>query len=140
MKVGSANTPPNAEKKINKKPRIAVDSAFKKTRSGLKIYVEHFGEGKALQKGDKVKVHYEGWLAEDYTMFDSSRKKRKPYEFVLGENQVIPGWEEAMSGVKEGSKIQLIVPPELAYGQQGFDNIKIPPNATLIFQVEILRA
>lgn len=128
-----------AQKPANKKPQLALDVAFKKSRSGLQVYVEKYGSGTKVEKGDKVSVHYEGWLAEDYTMFDSSRKKRRPFEFTLGEGQVIAGWEEALEGARAGSVLQLKIPSNLAYGASGFSGAGIPPNADLIFKVQVIK-
>lgn len=140
MKIGSSlSSTPGEAKKVNKKPQLALDSAFKNKRSGLKLYIEKPGKGDKIEKGSKVIVHYDGWLAEDYTLFDSSRKKRRPFEFNFGEGNVIQGWEEGLEGLRAGTKLQLKIPANLAYGAQGVPSLKIPPNAELIFKVEILK-
>lgn len=140
MQVGKAGSSANPDaKKVHKKPQLAVDSAFKKSRSGLSMYTEKYGSGKKAEKGDKIIVHYEGWLAKDYKLFDSSREKRKPFEFVLGEGQVIAGWEEAIEGVRAGSKLQLKIPAKIAYGALGNPGAGIPANADLIFKVQVVR-
>jgi FKBP-type peptidyl-prolyl cis-trans isomerase len=81
-------------------------------------------------------VHYTGWL-EDGSVFDSSIQRGQPFAFVLGEGKVIEGWDQALATMKVGGKRQLVIPPELGYGEQGAGNI-IPPNATLTFEVELL--
>lgn len=140
MKVSSSPLPTQEmKKKEYPKPRLALDAAFKKQRSGLEIYVEKYGKGEKIEKGKRISVHYEGFLADDYKMFDSSRKKRRPFEFEFGKGQVIAGWEEALSGVRSGSKLQLKIPASLAYGMQGVPSLDIPANSNLIFKVEVLR-
>ncbi|MBF0279264.1 MAG: FKBP-type peptidyl-prolyl cis-trans isomerase [SAR324 cluster bacterium] len=141
MQVGSATAGgQDPQKPVNVKPKLALDAAFKKSKSGLEFYVEKYGSGDKIEKGKKVTVHYEGWLAEDYTLFDSSRKKRRPFEFVLGQGQVIAGWEEALEGVRVGSVLQLKIPSNLGYGVSGHSGAKIPPNSDLIFKVQVMRA
>ena len=139
MKVGSSVPPSKAGGVKNKRPQLAIDQVFKTLRSGLKIYVERSGEGPKLEKGNQVKVHYDGWLAEDYSKFDSSRDKRRPFEFELGAGKVIRGWEEGLEGIRAGSKIQLIIPAKMAYGAAGVPSLGIPENADLIFKVEVLK-
>ncbi len=123
----------------NKKPQMALDIAFQTRRSGLKVYVERPGEGPKVKPGSRLKVHYEGWLSKDYSRFDSSRAKRRPFEFTHGKGEVIRGWDEALEGVRAGTKLQLIIPAKLAYGEKGIPNLGIPPNAELIFKVEVLK-
>ena len=139
MKIGSAVPPPKAEGVKNKRPQLAIDQVFKTLRSGLKIYVERSGDGPKVVKGSQVKVHYDGWLAEDYSKFDSSRDKRRPFKFELGAGKVIKGWEEGIEGLRAGSKIQLIIPAKLAYGKAGVPSMGIPEDAELIFKVEVLK-
>ncbi len=106
------------------------------TESGL-IYIEDKkGEGKQVEAGDTVKVHYEGKLL-DGTVFDSSENIGEPIEFVVGKGQVIRGWDEGILLMSVGGKGQLIIPSNLAYGQQGVQNV-IPPFSTLVFDVEIV--
>ncbi len=106
------------------------------TESGLKYYDLEVGDGPSPQEGQSVSVHYTGWL-EDGTKFDSSLDRGQPFSFVLGIGQVIPGWDEGVATMKVGGKRQLVIPPELAYGDRGAGGV-IPPNATLIFDVELM--
>ena len=96
------------------------------------------GTGDTAQKGDVVEVHYTGWLT-DKTKFDSSLDRKMPFSFKLGAKQVIKGWDEGVPGMKVGGKRKLIIPPELGYGARGAGDGLIPPNATLIFEVELLK-
>jgi FKBP-type peptidyl-prolyl cis-trans isomerase len=106
------------------------------TPSGLKYYELKVGGGKAAKAGDNVKVHYTGWLTSG-KKFDSSLDRNEPFEFKLGAGMVIKGWDEGVAGMKVGGKRQLRVPPNLGYGAQGAGGV-IPPNAELIFDVELL--
>ena len=94
------------------------------------------GTGPAPKRGDTVTVHYSGWLT-DGTKFDSSVDRDEPFSFVLGTGQVIQGWDQGVAGMRVGEKARLTIPPGLAYGEQGYPGA-IPPNATLIFEVELL--
>lgn len=95
------------------------------------------GEGQLAQKGKKITVHYTGWLA-DGTKFDSSLDRHQPLTITLGVGQVIKGWDEGFDGMKEGGKRKLTIPPEMGYGAHGAGGV-IPPYATLVFEVELLR-
>jgi FKBP-type peptidyl-prolyl cis-trans isomerase len=104
------------------------------TDSGLQYVILEEGSGDAPQPGDTVRVHYTGTL-EDGTQFDSSAG-RDPIEFALGTGRVIPGWDEGIALLKEGSKARFVIPPNLAYGDR--ENGAIPANSTLIFEVELV--
>jgi FKBP-type peptidyl-prolyl cis-trans isomerase len=107
------------------------------TPSGLKYIDIQEGDGATPQSGQNVTVHYTGTL-EDGTKFDSSRDRNRPFSFRLGAGQVIRGWDEGLSTMKVGGQRRLIIPPELGYGARGAGGV-IPPNATLVFDVELLR-
>jgi FKBP-type peptidyl-prolyl cis-trans isomerase FkpA len=107
-----------------------------KTDSGLQYWDIKLGLGPLAKAGDKVKVHYTGWFTTG-KKFDSSVDARQPYSFTLGKGEVIKGWDEGVTGMKVGGKRQLRIPPELAYGEKGFKTI-VPPNSTLIFDVQLL--
>jgi len=105
--------------------------------SGLR-YLQHIkGSGAKAIEGNTVKVHYSGYLI-DGTKFDSSHDRGQPFPFTLGENRVIKGWEEGVMGMTVGEKRTLIIPPELGYGSSGAGGV-IPPNATLMFEVELMK-
>jgi len=106
------------------------------TASGLTIEDTVLGEGRAAAAGRNITVHYAGWL-DDGTQFDSSKEKNDPFEFTLGNAEVMAGWEQGLPGMKVGGRRRLTVPPELAYGEAGAGDV-IPPNATLTFEVELL--
>ena len=104
--------------------------------SGLRI-IEHIkGQGKNPLPGQKVKVHYSGFL-QTGMKFDSSHDRGKPIDFVLGQGQVIKGWDEGIAQLKKGGKSTLIIPPDLGYGERGAGGV-IPPNSTLLFEVELV--
>ena len=126
------------KKKIDEEKKIIsnLTSDFNKTESGLYYKINKIGIGNEPSVGQTVSVHYKGMLL-DKTEFDSSFKRNKPIEFTLGIGQVIPGWDEGIMLLKKGSSATLIIPPELAYGSSGAGGV-IPPNATLIFEVELI--
>jgi FKBP-type peptidyl-prolyl cis-trans isomerase len=94
------------------------------------------GTGRAPLKGELVTVHYTGWLTTG-EKFDSSVDRREPFQFVLGAKQVIGGWDQGVATMVVGDKVKLTIPPELGYGRSGYPGV-IPPNATLVFEVELL--
>ena len=106
------------------------------TDSGLKIEDLTEGDGELAQAGHRVSVHYTGWL-QDGDKFDSSVDRNQPFDFTLGKGMVIRGWDEGVAGMKVGGKRRLTIPPQLGYGSQGAGGV-IPPNATLVFDVELL--
>ncbi len=117
--------------------KTMTDANAISTPSGLKYIDIKEGTGAQPQAGQTVSVHYTGTL-EDGTKFDSSRDRNQPFSFKLGAGQVIKGWDEGLSTMKVGGQRQLIIPPELGYGSRGAGGV-IPPNATLIFDVELLK-
>ncbi len=143
---GMGPIPPNSSIKVlielvsTKEATVAkmwdVDSTlFKTTATGLKYAIIKEGEGGLVGKDKQATVHYSGFLLDGFK-FDSSVERDEPFTFVVGVGQVIPGWDEGVQLMKKGSKARLIVPANLAYGDR--DLGKIPPNSTLIFDVEVL--
>ena len=106
------------------------------TPSGLGIEEIVAGEGDIAAAGQRVTVHYTGWLT-DGSKFDSNKDRNDPFEFWLGKGQVIRGWDEGVQGMKVGETRKLTIPPQLGYGARGAGGV-IPPNATLVFEVELL--
>ncbi len=117
-------------------PALGVNLAsMTKTPSGLEYQDKTVGTGAAAVAGKTVKVHYTGWLP-DGTKFDSSRDRNEPFDFPLGAGHVIAGWDEGVAGMKVGGRRLLVIPAALGYGSRGTG--PIPPNATLVFDVELL--
>ena len=106
------------------------------TTSGLQIEKLVEGNGAMPKAGEQVTVHYTGWLTNG-KKFDSSVDRGQPFVFTIGRGQVIGGWDQGVATMKVGDKVRLTIPPELGYGARGAGGV-IPPNATLIFEVELL--
>jgi FKBP-type peptidyl-prolyl cis-trans isomerase len=122
----------------NTKAPTKVTGDGVKTESGLQYWDIKVGTGEVAKDGDHVKVHYTGWLTTG-KKFDSSVDAHQPFDFTLGKGEVIKGWDEGVTGMKIGGKRQLRIPPDLAYGSTGTPGgDPIPPNATLIFDVQLL--
>lgn len=125
-----------AEKEKQKELLDKVAAGYDETNSGLRYKILQEANGKKAAKGDMVSVHYKGQLL-DGTVFDSSYKRKEPIDFTIGVGQVIPGWDEGIQLLKVGEKARLVIPSNLAYGESGAGGV-IPPNATLIFDVELM--
>ena len=121
----------------NTKAPTKVTGDGVKTESGLQYWDIVVGTGKVAKEGDGVRVHYTGWLTNG-KKFDSSVDGGRPFTFVLGNGEVIKGWDEGVAGMKVGGKRQLHIPPDLGYGENGTPDGTIPPNSTLIFEVQLL--
>jgi peptidyl-prolyl cis-trans isomerase A (cyclophilin A) len=130
------------EKRIAEQKRLAdealekVAAGFDKTESGLRYKIIQKGDGKKAEKGKKVSVHYKGAL-ENGQEFDSSYKRKQPIEFPLGQGHVIEGWDEGIALLQVGDKARFVIPSHLGYGSRGAGGV-IPPDATLIFDVELI--
>lgn len=118
------------------KPGGAMGEKVVTTPSGLKYMDLVVGTGPAAEAGKTVVVHYTGWLT-DGTKFDSSVDRGQPFSFPLGAGRVIKGWDEGVAGMAVGGKRKLMIPPQLGYGSRGAGSV-IPPNAELIFEVQLL--
>lgn len=116
---------------------IADSSKIVTTASGMKYYIVHLGEGNVPRPGQKIQAMYHGMLL-DKTVFDSSYDRKQPFDFTVGQGQVIKGWDEAFTTFPVGTKAVIILPPDIAYGNQSTG--KIPANSTLVFHVELLGA
>jgi len=123
-------------KKVAEAEMEKLAAGFNKTGSGLRYQILQEGTGSKAEKGKTVSVHYKGQLA-DGTVFDSSYKRNQPIDFALGVGQVISGWDEGIQLLKVGDKARFVIPGDLAYGSAGAGGV-IPPNATLIFDVELM--
>jgi FKBP-type peptidyl-prolyl cis-trans isomerase FkpA len=117
-------------------PVVLDQGSATTTASGLIIEELAVGSGTVAEAGNRVSVHYTGWLT-DGTKFDSSLDRNQPFEFRLGAGQVIRGWDEGVAGMQVGGKRKLTIPPQLGYGERGAGGV-IPPNAVLVFEVELL--
>ncbi len=126
-----------AEEKAKQKELLdSVAAGYEETKSGLRYQILQKGEGKQATKGAGVSVHYKGQLL-DGTVFDSSYKRKQPIDFNVGVGQVISGWDEGIQLLQVGDKARFVIPSNLAYGETGAGGV-IPPNATLIFDVELM--
>ena len=121
---------------MNQKPAATNQNSMTQTASGLRYEDVQEGTGETARKGHHVVVHYTGTL-ENGRKFDSSRDRGKPFEFALGTGTVIQGWDEGVAGMKVGGRRTLVIPSQLGYGVHGAGGV-IPPNATLVFDVELL--
>jgi FKBP-type peptidyl-prolyl cis-trans isomerase len=121
----------------NTKTQAKVTGDGVKTPSGLQYWDIRVGNGEIAKEGHRVRVHYTGWLTTG-KKFDSSVDAGTPFDFTLGNGEVIKGWDEGVAGMKVGGKRQLRIPPELAYGANGTPDGTIPANATLIFAVQLV--
>ena len=133
------NTVPSEEgntMKTASAPATVNAADYVTTTSGLKYYDFAVGDGAAPTAGQEVSVHYTGWLV-DGTKFDSSLDRGELFAFAIGRGQVIAGWDEGVMSMKVGGKRQLVIPPALGYGARGAGGV-IPPNATLVFEVELV--
>ena len=118
-------------------PELEVDlEAMTETEEGLFYETLQEGSGEVAERGDTVTVHYTGWLPSGET-FDSSRDRDEPFQFLLGAGRVIPGWDQGVEGMRVGERRRLVIPPDLGYGASGAGGV-IPPDATLVFEVELL--
>ncbi|MFM7884169.1 MAG: FKBP-type peptidyl-prolyl cis-trans isomerase, partial [Microcystis panniformis] len=134
--IAAETNPPAITQTISKEIiSMDLDQAVT-TDSGLKYIDIVEGTGETPQKGQKVTVHYTGTLT-DGKKFDSSKDRNQPFTFTIGVGQVIKGWDEGVASMKVGGQRTLIIPPELGYGARGAGGV-IPPNATLLFDVELL--
>jgi FKBP-type peptidyl-prolyl cis-trans isomerase len=126
--AGRADTNTDSPTKVDGKPKTTI--------SGAQYWDITVGTGATASPGKNVQVHYTGWLTSG-KKFDSSVDRGRPIAFPLGNGRVIKGWDEGIAGMKVGGKRQLRIPPDLAYGNRGFGTV-VPPNATLIFDVELI--
>jgi FKBP-type peptidyl-prolyl cis-trans isomerase len=133
--VAQSASKKSATSNTNAPTKVTGDGV--KSPSGLVYWDIRVGTGEAAKEGSHVRVHYTGWLTSG-KKFDSSVDAGKPFDFTIGNGEVIKGWEEGVAGMRLGGKRQLRIPPALGYGAEGTPGGPIPPNATLIFDVELL--
>lgn len=122
------------------KKKETKEKKWTKTDSGLVYRDVKEGTGPSIKPGETAVVHYTGWLWVDNAKgrsFDSSKKRGQPFDFVVGDGQVIKGWDEGVAGMKVGGTRELVIPPDLGYGARGVGGGLIPPNSTLFFEVEL---
>jgi len=133
----SESAPPEPNNDINTPDPVEVaDEDYTVTSTGLKIYDIKEGDGEeVVAPGDVISVHYFAWLSNG-NLVDSSYLREEPFVFQLGTGYVIAGWDEGIVGMRIGGERQLVVPPELAYGEQGSQIV--PPNSTMIFEIELV--
>jgi FKBP-type peptidyl-prolyl cis-trans isomerase len=131
--AGSAMQPQSRKEKV-------IEKVIKTDKGSFTLkYVDLVeGKGTEAKSGNPVEVHYTGWLVQG-KKFDSSVDRKQPFKFTVGAGMVIKGWDEGVAGMKEGGKRRLTIPPELAYGNKDVGGGLIPPNSTLIFEVELLK-
>jgi FKBP-type peptidyl-prolyl cis-trans isomerase FkpA len=128
---------------VSKEEGEADATGFITTNSGLKYRINEIGPGATIQNGNQAIMHYTGWLFDAAAMeqkgekFDSSVDRGQTFSFTLGEKQVIGGWDEGVLGMNVGEKRTLVIPPDLGYGSRGAGGV-IPPNATLLFDIELI--
>src|ERR1700740_1811147 len=134
--VAQSATKKSTSPTTNAPPKVTGDGV--RTPSGLVYWDIRVGTGAVAKEGSRVRVHYTGWLTNG-KKFDSSVDAGKPFDFRIGNGDVIKGWEEGVAGMKVGGKRQLRIPPNLAYGAKGYPGA-IPPNSTLVFDVELVDA
>ena len=118
-------------------PREVEEDEYTTTESGLQYHDFVIGDGQEADSTDRIKVHYAGWLSNE-RLTGSSYPTDLPITIHLASDAVIEGWTEGIPGMREGGERQLVVPPELGYGEAGFEQAGIPPNATLIYEIELL--
>ena len=133
--TATAKKAADARPNTNAPTKVTGDGV--KTPSGLTYWDIRVGTGEVAKEGSRVRVHYTGWLT-DGKKFDSSVDAGQPFDFRIGNGEVIKGWEEGVAGMRVGGKRQLRIPPGLGYGAEGTPGGPIPPNATLIFDVQLL--
>lgn len=133
--LAAQSTARKASVNTNAPTKVTGDGV--RTPSGLAYWDIRVGTGEVAKEGSRVRVHYTGWLTNG-KKFDSSVDANQPFEFRIGNGEVIKGWEEGITGMRVGGKRQLRIPPALGYGAEGTPGGPIPPNANLIFDIQLL--